>query len=233
MKKCGVVLLCAIPALLSGCSINRIATKMVANALTGVGASTVFTGDSDPRLVGDAIPFAIKIYEALLDQQPDHQGLILTTGSLLVMYANAFIQGPAQMLPSSKYEERDIALVRAKNLYLRGTDILRSGLEKKFPGFTAAAAEDGLGPVLKKAKKEDVPLFYWTVAGALSAYALDPFNIKQGMLVQEGLVYLDCEGDGVADQARVRIPGKNSTGPGPGQGVGYRLCGHAADGTPA
>jgi predicted anti-sigma-YlaC factor YlaD len=59
-----------------------------------------------------------------------------------------------------------------------------SGLEKKFPGFTAAE-EDGLGPVLKKAKKEDVALFYWTVAGALSAYALDPFNIKQGMLVQD------------------------------------------------
>jgi hypothetical protein len=38
---------------------------------------------------------------------------------------------------------------------------------------------------LKKAKKQDVPLFYWTVAGTLSAYALDPFDIKQGILVQK------------------------------------------------
>jgi predicted anti-sigma-YlaC factor YlaD len=187
MKKYNAVLflsICVVPALLGGCSLNRMATKAVANALTKAGASTVFTGDSDSRLVGDALPFAIKMYEALLDQHPDHKRLILTTGSLLVMYANAFIQGPAQMLPSSQYEERDAALNRAKNLYLRGTAILMSGLEKKFSGFAAAAEAGELGPVLKKAKKADVPLFYWAVAGALSAYALDPFNIKQGMLVQ-------------------------------------------------
>jgi hypothetical protein len=170
---------------LPSCSISNVATKIVANALTGEGSSDVFTGDPDPELVGDALPFAIKSYETLLAQQPDHEGLILTTGSLFVMYANAFVQGPAQMLPTFRYEERDVALARAKKFYLRGTNILMSGLEQRFPGFAAALETGVLAPILKKAKKQDVSLFYWTVAGALSAYSLEPFDIKQGMQVQK------------------------------------------------
>jgi predicted anti-sigma-YlaC factor YlaD len=157
----------------------------VADALTGAGASTVFTGDSDPRLVGDALPFAIKMYEALLDQQPNHQGLILTTGSLFVMYANAFVQGPAEMLPRTEYRERREGRERAKLFYLRGVEILRSGLDKKYPGFNGAGAEGKLDAFLSRTKKEDVPLLYWTVAASLSAYSLDPFNLELGMRIGE------------------------------------------------
>jgi predicted anti-sigma-YlaC factor YlaD len=177
---CGIVILS-----LSGCSINKMATKAIANALTGAGASTVFTGDSDPRLVGDALPFAIKIYEALLDSQPDHQGLILTTGSLFVMYANAFVQGPAEMLPRTDYRERREERERARLLYLRGVSILRSGLDKKYPGFNEAAREEKLDAYLAKTKKADVPLLYWTVAGTLAAYSLDPFNLELGVRIPE------------------------------------------------
>ncbi|MDR1862654.1 MAG: TRAP transporter TatT component family protein [Treponema sp.] len=176
---------CTITFLLSGCSINKMATRAVANALTGAGAGTVFTGDSDPRLVGDALPFAIKMYEALLDTQPDHQGLILTTGSLFVMYANAFVQGPAEMLPRTEYRERREERERARLLYLRGVGILRSGLDKKYPGFNEAGREGKLDAYLARLKKEDVPLLYWTVAATLSAYSLDPFNLELGMRIPE------------------------------------------------
>ncbi|MDR3131383.1 MAG: TRAP transporter TatT component family protein [Treponema sp.] len=161
------------------------ATKAVADALSGAGSSTVFTGDSDPRLVGDALPFAVKIYEALLDMQPDHQGLILTTGSLFVMYANAFVQGQAEMLPRTEYRERREARERARLLYLRGVKILRSGLDKKWPGFNEAGREGKLDAYLAKAKKEDVPLLYWTTAGSVLAYSLDPFNLELGMRIPE------------------------------------------------
>jgi predicted anti-sigma-YlaC factor YlaD len=171
--------------LLSGCSINRLAINAVADALTGEGSSAVFTGDSDPQLVGDALPFAIKLYESLLDQQPDHQGLILTTGSLLVMYANAFVQGPAEMLPPSRYSERQAALARAKALYLRGVDILYGGLDKKYPGFRGAGAAGTLGAYLGRTKAADVPLLYWLVAGTLSAYSLNPFDLELGMKIRD------------------------------------------------
>jgi predicted anti-sigma-YlaC factor YlaD len=125
------------------------------------------------------------MYEALLDQQPNHQGLILTTGSLFVMYANAFVQGPAEMLPRTQYRERREERERAKHLYLRGVEILRSGLDKKYPGFNNAGGEEKFDAYLAKTKKEDIPLLYWTVAGTLAAYSLDPFNLELGMRIPE------------------------------------------------
>jgi predicted anti-sigma-YlaC factor YlaD len=177
--------------LASGCSINKMATRMVADALTGPGGSAVFTGDSDPELVGDALPFAIKMYEALLDQSPDHQGLILTTGSLFVMYANAFVWSPAELLPSVRYEEREAALDRAKKLYIRGADILIGGLDQKYPGFSSLSSAKGdLLPALTTLKKADIPLLYWTAAGYLSAYSLDPFDSTLGRRVPDLMLYI-------------------------------------------
>ena len=168
--------------LLASCSINRMAINAVSNALTGTGSADVFTTDPDPELVGGALPFAIKMYESLLAQNPNHQGLLLTTGSLFVMYANAFIQGPAELLdPVDYYEERHDALDRAKQMYLRGYAILHSALDKKFPGFSAANVEDGsLRAFLARFKESDVPLLYWTVAGGLAAYSIDVFDFELG-----------------------------------------------------
>ena len=45
--------------LVPSCSINKMAMKAVSNALTSEGSSDVFTSDPDPKLVGDALPFAI------------------------------------------------------------------------------------------------------------------------------------------------------------------------------
>ncbi|MDR3275910.1 MAG: TRAP transporter TatT component family protein [Treponema sp.] len=158
--------------------------NLVSDALTGTGSSAVFTGDPDINLVGDALPFAIKMYEALLAQNPNHQGLILTTGSLFVMYANAYVQGPADMLPRSAYSERETARSRAKQLYLRGTELLFRGLEQRFPGFGEALKAGDIARFLPRVKKEDVPLIYWTVAGTLSAFALNPMDLELGMKIQ-------------------------------------------------
>jgi len=114
------------------------------------------------------------MYESLLSANPDHQGLMLTTGSLFIMYSNAFVQGPAEMLPRSAWEEREAALKRSKQMYLRGYEILYNALEKKFPGFKKATVEKGdIQPMLNKCKKQDVSLLYWAVAGGLSAYSID------------------------------------------------------------
>jgi len=159
------------------CSIRKLAINAVSDTLTGEGSSDVFTGDPDPKLVGDALPFAIKIYEALLSVNPGHHGLMVTTGSLFVMYANAFVQGPAEQLPSLQWRERDEGMKRAKQLYLRGYEILSSALDKKFKGFKQASAEDGsMQAILNKCKKEDAGLLYWTVAGGLAAYSIDIFD---------------------------------------------------------
>ena len=165
----------------TGCSIST----LVANALTGDSSSTVFTGDSDPELVGDALPFAIKVYEALLASTPKHQGLMLTTGSLFVMYANAFVQGPAEMLPSAEWQARDTQMKRAKALYLRGMGILYDALEAQYRGFHQAAQEETLPAFLKKCKKGDAGLLYWAAAGGMAAYSIDVFDFDLGQRIPE------------------------------------------------
>jgi predicted anti-sigma-YlaC factor YlaD len=169
----------------SSCSINKMAMKAVSNALTGEGSSDVFTGDPDPQLVGDALPFAIKMYEALLSANPNHQGLINTTGSLFVMYANAFIQGPAEQLPRSMYAERQAQMQRAKNMYLRGLDLLYRGLNLKYPGFNTAFRNGRLPVILARMRKADVPALYWSAAAGLSAFSLNPFDMDLGVRIPE------------------------------------------------
>jgi predicted anti-sigma-YlaC factor YlaD len=173
------------------CSIRKLAMNQVANALTGGGASTVFTGDNDPELVGDALPFAIKMYESLLAANPRHAGLRLQTGSLYVMYANAFLQTPAGMLPEAEYRQREFAYRRAKNLYLRGRDIILDLLEMKYPGFRARLERKDYAGALRRAGRRDAPLLYWAGAGWLGAYAIDPFDLDLGVTLPRAAALIE------------------------------------------
>lgn len=176
----GLFLLSAL-VLSPACSLRRLALNGVANALTGSSQGTVFTGDNDPELVGDALPFAIKMYESLLAANPRHQGLRLTTGSLYVMYANAFLQTPASMLPEAEYLAQEFTYQRAKNLYLRGRDIILDLLEMKYPGFRSRLERKDYAAALAAARRRDAPLLYWAGAGWLGGYAIDPFDMDLGM----------------------------------------------------
>jgi len=175
---------------LSSCSINRTALQLVADAMTGVRSSTVFTGDDDPELVGDSLPLLIKTFELMREQLPDHEGLNLQTGSLEVMYANAFVQGPAEMLPSNQFDRKRTQLDRARKLYLRADRVLKAELEYKFPGLAASWASGSSGPLLSKAKKGDVPLFYWESAAVMSALALSPTDVNLSVRVKEVTVLM-------------------------------------------
>ncbi|MDR0878428.1 MAG: TRAP transporter TatT component family protein [Treponema sp.] len=167
--------LCIAAAVLwAGCSINQMAMRM------------------SPEAVGPSIPKVIQKNEARLAKKPDDQALILETGSLYVMYANAFVQGPAEFLPPLQYQERIDALEEAQKLYLRGADILYDGLNRKYPGFAeVSSANNTLDPYLAKMEKDDVPNLYWVSAGYLSAYSLDPFNLKLGRRAPDLMFYID------------------------------------------
>ena len=195
MKKIGFLTLTAIFCLvIPSCSINKLVINKVSDALAGGGSGTVFMGDSDPQLVGDAVPFAIKMYETLLEQNPNHAGLIETTGSLFIMYANAFVQGPAEMLPLGQYGEKRMQLERAKKLYLRGVAILERGINNKYPGMLGKwglSDNPGFANGLSRMKKEDISLFYWFAAGNLSAYALNAFDLALGLRVPQLIAMME------------------------------------------
>jgi predicted anti-sigma-YlaC factor YlaD len=192
MRKLGILLVVVLALLvLEFCSIKKMAMNQVADALTAPGGGTVFTGDNDPELVGDALPFAIKMYESMMVSIPWHQGLKLRTGSLYIMYANAFLQTPAEMLPDIEFEKQEFLLNRSRNLYLRGRDIILKALDKKYPGFLKNMNEKKYDQALAPMKKEDAPFLYWGAAGWLGAYAIDPLDMKIGLTVPGAKAMMD------------------------------------------
>jgi predicted anti-sigma-YlaC factor YlaD len=178
MHKRGIpLLLCALAVVLSSCSLNKVAVNLVANTLSS-GDSTVFTGEEDPQLVADALPFALKLYESLLEQTPENEELLLTTGSIFTMYANAFVQTPASMLPESEYEQQQQMLQRAKKMYLRGRGYLLRAMELRYPGFGELLKTGDLEQALAPTDGEDVPFLFWTSASWLGAFSTDTFDME-------------------------------------------------------
>lgn len=173
------------------CSIKKMAMNSVASALTSSEGGNVFTSDNDPELIADALPFAIKMYESLLQTLPEHEGLRLHTGSLYIMYANAFLQTPSELLEEDQYQLKDQLENRAKNLYLRGRDMLLEGLDHKYKGFYDALKGKEYEKAKKMAGLKDIDHLYWAGAGWLSAYALDPFDMKLGITVPQAAALME------------------------------------------
>ena len=174
---------------LLGCSLKRLAVNSVAGMLSSSGSSTVFTGEDDPQLVADALPFAMKLYESLLAETPENTALLLATGSMFAMYANAFVQTPAGMLPETEYPQRQEAMVRAKRLYLRGRDYCLKALELRHPGLQARL-EAGDPAALEKTGAEDVPYLYWTAASWMGAFSAEPFDMEMLLTLSRPLALM-------------------------------------------
>ena len=183
------IYLIVITVLFSSCSLKELAMNTVIDALAD-GSGSAFTGDTDPELVGDALPFALKLYETLLSGSPDNDGLLLTTGSGFVMYANAYVQLPADMLPSDEYEEKLEMRNRAKLLYLRGRDYLVDALDVRHRGFAESIGTDGFDEMLAKMTIDDVAYLYWAGSGWMAAIAIDSFDVELGITRETALALL-------------------------------------------
>ncbi len=170
---------------LGGCSIQKLALKKVAGMLAGPSGADVFSSDNDPDFVGQALPFAIKLYESLLSSLPDHDGLRLRTGSLYIMYANAFVETPADLTPRREAEMKDYLMARAKNLYLRGRDILFVALERKNPSIRRQLKDRKYAEAMAPFGKADADLLYWTALGWLAAFSVNPFDMTLGQTVPQ------------------------------------------------
>ena len=109
------------------CSLRKFAIGKLGDALAQSGST--YASDDDPELVKDALPFALKLIEGLLEQRPEHRGLLLAAAGGFTQYAYAFIQQDAEEL-----EEQDVTAAlemrnRARRLYLRARDYALRGLE--------------------------------------------------------------------------------------------------------
>ena len=195
MKKVPLALIAALCGALlavSGCSINQLAVRAVAGMLSGGGGGggDAFTTEDDPELVGDALPFAMKLYESLLAADSENPDLLLATGRIFVMYANAYVQTPADMLEPSEVELQAAMRVRAKRLFLRAREYVLRGLELRRQGFRAGLAAGKVEAALALLKKDDADYLYWTSAAWLSAFSIDPFDMELLVTVPQPMAML-------------------------------------------
>ena len=163
------VIIVSISSLLSGCSINEFAAKKVGDALAKGGTS--FSSDNDPELIREALPFSLKLMESLLNETPNHKGLLFATTSGFTQYGYAFVQQEAEILEDIDFEAAEASMERAKRLYLRARSYGLRGLSVDDPDFESSLRQNPLEAVLST-NKEDVPLLYWTAVSWLAAIGL-------------------------------------------------------------
>src|SRR5436853_3928015 len=105
-------------ATLTGCaSVQHLAVDKLGNALATQGDS--FAADDDPELVGDAIPFSLKLIESLLAQRPAHAGLLLAATCDFTQYGYGWIEQGADELADADPAAAALQRERARRLYLR------------------------------------------------------------------------------------------------------------------
>ena len=175
------ILLIIVLISLSSCiSIEDIAMNSAADLLSSEsGGAGIFTRDDDPQLIADALPLALKMYEMVLASKPEHAALQYATGKNFIMYANAFIQTPAGMLPDEEYAEQEVMLERAKKMYFRGRDYVLQGIELQHPGFKTAIGEKRIDDALLMLDTpEEAKLLYWGASGWIGAFSCDPFDFE-------------------------------------------------------
>lgn len=175
---------------LSGCSINQLAVRAVGGMLASGGEGVAFNGDDDPQLVGDALPFALKLYEILLADDPRNPALALATGRGFASYASAFVQTPADQLPSDQYEMQQAMHARAKKLFLRGREYILEALELRHPGFRAALEAKDVKRALSMTNRDDIDYLFWAGASWLGAFGADSFDFDLMVTVPQAVALL-------------------------------------------
>ena len=159
--------------LLAGCSLNKLATRKMADTLAAGGS--VFSSDDDPELVKAAVPFSLKLMESLLEELPKHEGLLLAASSGFVQYAFAFVEIEADEVEAFDFAKASQMRARAVRLYLRARDYGIRGLEVRHKGLEKGLRADPRS-ALSSAKAADVSFLYWTAASWASAIALSIDN---------------------------------------------------------
>ena len=159
----------------SGC-VKRMAVNALADSLSSSGTSS-FATDDDLEFVGDAIPFALKTMESLLQATPEHVGLHQALASGFTQYAAVYVQLPADELRWSDTDAFARGTARAKRFYLRARGYGLGGLELDHAGF-AGLQSAAVSAALATTRARDVPLLYWTAAAWLSVIALSKDDVE-------------------------------------------------------
>lgn len=207
----------ALALLFGGCSsVKKAAINQLAGAFSGGGGS-VITGDEDPELIRDFLPFALKTQEILLEETPDNEALLQSTCRNYTTYSYGFIQNDADRLEMTDFRAARAQRQRAKKLYLRALDYCLRAIDLRFPGQAKTLRKDP-DAVLSAATVDDVPLLQWTSLawGGGIALALDEPEIVIDMPVARALLVKALEldedfDDGALHDSMITVEGLPKT----------------------
>ncbi len=201
MKRLFVLL--PILLVLCGCSIQKMAFNATADMLAPPAASLptdgnnpmiALTGENDPELVAAFFPTALKLYEILHLQNPGHENLAIMTGQLYIMYANAFVQGPAEQLPFDEFTRQNTEYARAQNFYMRGRTFVLKALDARYPRFSEtvfSSDREARAALLDSCKKSDTDALFWAASGLFGAFSLSPMDTEYHALVEGSLAMIE------------------------------------------
>lgn len=151
-------------ASLAACSLQQLAVRSVGDALASSGS--VFESDGDPELIGEALPFSLKLIDSLLAEQPDHRGLLLAGARGYLLYSYAYVAGPAETLRLTDFERARALRARARDLYLRANGYASRALALDYPGILEELGVDPEAAVAAVGGRpeRDIELLYYTAA---------------------------------------------------------------------
>jgi predicted anti-sigma-YlaC factor YlaD len=172
----------------SGCSIRRYAINRIGDALAS-GTST-YTSDDDLELVGEALPFGLKLIESLLSESPKHKGLLLAACEGFTSYTWVYVQQEADRVAQEDLQRARQMRTRAQKLYLRAHGYGLRRLEASYQGMTQRLETD-LQAALSVVKKEDIPSLYWTAAALGLAISVSKNDAEMLARLPEVEVFLE------------------------------------------
>jgi predicted anti-sigma-YlaC factor YlaD len=155
---------------LQGCSIKQIAISKLGDTLAEGGS--VYASDDDIELVGSALPFSLKTVEGLLEEVPEHKGLLLTAASGFTQYSYVYVDLEASELETSDSGRAAEQKQRAKRLYLRGRNYALRAVELTQEDFVAGLRQNP-DTTLSVFSKENIPELYWLSLSWAAAIASD------------------------------------------------------------
>ncbi len=204
----------ALAIVLGGCSASKTTLNFVAGALSREGNTAVYSGDEDPELVGDALPFAIKLYESLVASCPKNPSLLLATGKSLCMYSYAFVQVPAEEMSYNELAEKEEMLQRSKHLYLRGRDYILRAISVRHPHFEEKINEGDFTAAFKGISTRDTSYLYWAGMSWMAAIGADKSDVSLALdipkavaCVRKAMDLKDSYGEGAAHDFFVKYYG--------------------------
>jgi len=160
----GQVMLIVLAMAGAGCSVKTAAINMVGDALSS--GNSVYETDEDIELVGQALPFGLKLTESLLAQSPKHRGLLLTACRGFVLYSYGYVHYEAERARETDLDRATALRRRARKLYERALRYGFRSLELSYPKLEAALFNDPRAAVMLvgKNRARDVELLYWSAA---------------------------------------------------------------------